>query len=343
VSGTLIVRADASVSMGAGHVMRCLALAQAWQDDGGDVVFVMAQTLPALVERLETERFGVVCLNNGTFGQDATQFLDVARAKRASWIVLDGYHFHPEYQQAIKGANLNLLLLDDGGQAKRYFADLVLDQNFRVAPVTYESREPSTRLLVGTSYAMLRREFFSLRNQKRDSPRVARKILITMGGSDADNLTLGVMRLLVQIKELEVVAVVGDGNPHLQVLKRCASESAAEVRIVKNVMNMAELMAWADLAIIAAGGTLWELLCVGCPVLSFARNSLQAGILSSLDRSQVVHFLGYAKAFNRSVLATTIGDVVSDPLRRARMSERGRNMIDGRGAERVCKILQEKQ
>jgi len=154
-----------------------------------------------------------------------------------------------------------------------------------------------------------------------------------MGGSDADNLTLGVMQLLVQIKELEVVAVVGDGNPHLQVLKRCASESAAEVRIVKNVMNMAELMAWADLAIIAAGGTLWELLCVGCPVLSFARNSLQAGILSSLDRSQVVHFLGYANAFNRSVLATTIGDVVSDPLRRARMSERGRNMIDGRGAE----------
>ena len=53
----LLIRADANLAIGTGHVMRCLALAQSWQDAGGRAVFLMADCTSSLEERLRTEGF----------------------------------------------------------------------------------------------------------------------------------------------------------------------------------------------------------------------------------------------------------------------------------------------
>ena len=60
--GTLILRCDASVAMGTGHVMRCLALSQAWQDIHGDVVFATSQITPAISDRITAEKMGRIHL-----------------------------------------------------------------------------------------------------------------------------------------------------------------------------------------------------------------------------------------------------------------------------------------
>ena len=113
---TLIIRADASSAIGHGHVMRCLALAQAWQDRGGRCVFVTSQPVPAIEARLTSEGFAVLKLE-ATPGsrEDASQVADSAAQNDACWAVIDGYHFGLEYQQILKSQwklmILNFMLL----------------------------------------------------------------------------------------------------------------------------------------------------------------------------------------------------------------------------------------
>src|SRR6478735_1361146 len=179
---TLIIRADASIAMGTGHVMRCLALAQAWQDQGGQCIFAMAETTAALKQRLRAEKFEVFVIGSPPASeQDVARLLELGVSHRASWVVVDGYQFNVSYQRAIKAAGLKVLVVDDGGHCRDYCADLVLDQGFDSREEQYRNREAYTRLMLGTRYVMLRREFRAWRNWKRATPPIAKRLLITIG------------------------------------------------------------------------------------------------------------------------------------------------------------------
>ena len=138
--------------------MRSLALAQAWQAAGGQVIFITACESEALRRRLIGEKLEVVALS------DPSDWQVVARALEAqpnAWVALDGYHFDTAYQQRFKDAGHRLLVIDDLAQLDLYVADLVLNQNLAAQGLTY-AHQPATRLLLGTDYVLLRKEFLSL-------------------------------------------------------------------------------------------------------------------------------------------------------------------------------------
>src|SRR5438445_13504461 len=106
---TLIIRADASIAIATGHVMRCLALAQAWQDAGGNVVFAMAESTPAIDRRLRSEGVEIEQLEvSPNSVQDAREVATLACHRQATWIVVDGYRFDSDYQRNLKNAGLKL-------------------------------------------------------------------------------------------------------------------------------------------------------------------------------------------------------------------------------------------
>src|SRR5437667_346563 len=112
----VIFRVDASPVIGTGHVMRCLALAQACRRSGGSAIFGSAEITPALDTRLTGEGFQSVRLSTAPGSvEDATNTVAVALEHNASWVVADSYNFGTDYQHAIKAAGLRLLLLDDYG------------------------------------------------------------------------------------------------------------------------------------------------------------------------------------------------------------------------------------
>jgi UDP-2,4-diacetamido-2,4,6-trideoxy-beta-L-altropyranose hydrolase len=341
-SDTLLIRADASVTMGTGHVMRCLALAQAWQDAGGKGVFAMVDPSPPVRERLLSEGMEVVPLGaQPGSNEDARGVAELARQRAARWVVADGYHFDADYQRALKATGLQILFVDDNAHAGHYTADLVLNQNAHAEESLYPNREPYTRLLLGTDYILLRREFERWRDWKREIPDFGRKILVTMGGSDPDNITLRVVEALThsRVRGLEITVVVGGSNPYGESLERRVLEGAPSVRWHRNPDNMPELMAWADMALIAAGGTLWELLFMACPVLSYARNPAQGGIISELAGQGAVQDLGRAQHFDPVSLDAAIMELAGSAERRRQMSAMGRERVDGRGAGRLCELL----
>jgi UDP-2,4-diacetamido-2,4,6-trideoxy-beta-L-altropyranose hydrolase len=339
---TLIIRADASIAMGTGHVMRCLALAQAWQDQGGECIFAMAETTTATERRVRGEKFEVIPLraSPGTL-QDAEQVVQLTLAHHASWVVVDGYQFDVEYQRRLKAAGLKVLVVDDTGHAGAYVADVVLDQNVNACERVYQRRESDTRLLLGPRYALLRREFKSWRKWKREIAPIARKVLVTVGGTDPDNVTVRIIRALRLLAEdkLEATIVIGGANPHGDGLEQEIKGAGDTLRLVRDAFDMPRLIADADVAISAAGITCWEMCFLGLPSVLIDVAENQTPVAHELDRQGVATYAGSSGQVTPQDIAARLKLLLFAPERRATMSERGRRLVDGCGAERVVSAM----
>ena len=335
----LLIRADASEQIGSGHVMRCLALAQAWQEAGGEV-FLGARTLAETLKRRWRDE-QIESRQIATSGDDAGETVKLAREIGADWVVLDGYQFGTEFQRAIKNAGFRLLVVDDDGCAQHYAADLILNQNPCASRNMYPSRNIGTELLLGTRYALLRREFLSARPANRaHAPRAAR-ILVTLGGADLDNCTRKILEAVAVIEGLATTAIVGPDNPRAPELEELAKRADARIAIRQNPPDMPQLMAWADIAVSAAGTTCWELAFMGLPMLLVVLADNQRPNATCLDKLGTAANLGWHGALSEDKMRAAIVQTLDDPALRASMSQKGFELVDGRGASRVVRKMRE--
>ena len=337
----ILIRADASSYIGTGHVMRCLALAQGLQAQGGRAIFVLSNKSPALEARLLSEQMLILHLSVEVGSdEDAHQTVDFAYQFAAKWVVVDGYHFGAEYQKTIKNFGNSLLFFDDYGHANCYYADLVLNQNISADQDLYINRELYTKLLLGTDYTLLRKEFCQWLQWHRTINLVASKILLTLGGSDPDNVTLKVIQsLLLVSNDLEVIVVVGGSNPHYKKLESVIesnTQSYLAISLQQNVNNMPELMAWADIAIAAGGSTNWELAFMGLPSIVITIADNQQAIAAELDRQGVIINLGWHQDVTIEQIGLVLRELIGDRHKRENMSQKGRKLVDGNGASRVA-------
>src|SRR5689334_10829142 len=140
----LTIRADANPGMGSGHIMRCLALAQGWQAEGGQACFVAHDTLPvALYDRLLAEGMQVQLYTGLPGSSDDADYL-IQQAH--DLVVVDGYQFGAAYQHRLKSAGQHILFIDDNGHAGEYVADWVLNQNIHATSDFYAERASNTKL-----------------------------------------------------------------------------------------------------------------------------------------------------------------------------------------------------
>jgi UDP-2,4-diacetamido-2,4,6-trideoxy-beta-L-altropyranose hydrolase len=337
----LVIRVDANAYMGTGHLMRCMALAQGWKARGGQAAFITACESDGLCRRLSDEGFQVITIERSY--PDPADWAITSQALAAHpgvWLVLDGYHFTPAYQRQIKEAGHRLLVIDDMAHLDYYYADVVLNQNISAERLRY-SCEPYTQLLLGTRYVLLRPEFLAWQGKQREISKVARKVLVTLGGGDPDNQTQKVIRALqqVDVDGLEAVIVVGASNPHFRKLQSATRNSKFPFRLVRNATNMSELMAWADAAVSAGGSTCWELAFTGLPTVVLVLAENQQDIAAGLDKAGVVLNLGWYTEVSIAQMANTLVELLKDRGLRQRMSRRGRELVDGLGTKRVVEAL----
>lgn len=337
----LVVRADAGGEKGAGHLMRCLALGQAWQDAGGRVIFITSSQSKGLRQRLREEGFDIHQLaspypHTGDWGDTKSILADHPDA----WVVLDGYHFDEIYQKQVKDTGHKLLVIDDIGHLKHYYADILLNQSPHAKRLSYPV-EPGTRLLLGTRYALLNREFLAWKDWRRDVHEIARRVLVTLGGSDPDNNTLKVIEALqdVALPGLEASIVVGATNPNAAVLKSAIRQSRLPVSLIYDARNMPELMAWADVAVSAGGTTVWELAFMGVPNIVMITAENQCLNSNYLEESGIALVLGWHGGLNRSDITGKLLPLLKNDNKRAEMSRKGRQLVDGKGGERVISIM----
>lgn len=340
----LLVRADASSRMGTGHVMRCIALGQAWQDEGGKVVFATSGGPAGIEARLHAEnmRLERIAAPAGS-AEDASLTAALLESLSAPWIVVDGYHFDSAYQKTLGRGSWKVLWIDDDGRAAPYCTDLVLNQHIIPDEDIYSDRSAGTRLLLGTRHALLRREFQPWRGMKREICDNAEKILVTLGGSDPDNVTLKVIEGIGRLESdrLHARVIVGAANTHVDVLRRACDQSSIRIELKEDVVGMPELMSWADVAVSAGGTTCWELAFMGLPNLIVVLADNQRGVAEEFAKRGASVDLGWHESVSAQSISGRLASILQSRDTRLRMSAVGRALVDGEGAERVCKVLRD--
>ena len=330
--------------MGTGHVMRMIALGQAWQDQGGDVTFLCAEITPSLADRFKSEHFSLTRVDAVPGSREDLRGTCAAIAGNSDnpvAVALDGYQFDAGFQIGLKEIGCRLLVVDDYGHAGAYHADVVLNQNISAHEALYIRRDRNTQLLLGPKFALLRREFAGCCGWRRTIQNKVRKLLITLGGADADNVTKKAIQALAG-SGLEVKVAVGGSNPHLSSLRQEAESTtngATRVDLVVNAPDMPALMQWADIAVAAGGSTAWELASTGLPTLFIIIAENQEENTRELESQGFGLCVGYHSDFDANDFRAAINRLAGDTVLRAGFVECGRDMVDGLGAERVTLSL----
>ncbi|MFH2066168.1 MAG: UDP-2,4-diacetamido-2,4,6-trideoxy-beta-L-altropyranose hydrolase [Pseudomonadota bacterium] len=339
---TILFRADANAAIGSGHLMRCLALAQACSEKQMKTIFVLSSS--------SKEASGSKMLNgldirfvNAEPGQlnDLMQTAELADRHQASWIVTDGYHFGESWYRNLKDRGHRTLCIDDGAHLPFYYSEIVLNQNIHADEHRYQNRSPQTRLLLGSAYILLRNEFLKHPDRMRKFPDQGKRILITMGGSDPHNTTLDVLKWLskLPIPDLAADVVLGPSNPYFREIGLFLSQVPFIYRIHRNTANMASLMAHADLAISSAGTTSWEMAYMGVPSLLIAIAENQYPVAEKLDSLGAAFYLGRSGEISPERAQQEIMRLIGSPGLQEKRKCIGQALVDGMGRERVVREM----
>jgi UDP-2,4-diacetamido-2,4,6-trideoxy-beta-L-altropyranose hydrolase len=342
----LIIRADANSVIGTGHIMRCIALAQSWRDHGGKVKFITYCSNSFLINRIVDEGFSLYQLEksypDSSEEYSFDEYTPDSRCKKNknNWIVLDGYHFDSEYQTAAEKTGYKVMIIDDMAHLSIYHADILINQNISAKKQIYNV-DSNTKLLLGSRYVMLRKEFLQFKKQNSAKIGEVKNILVTLGGADTENVTLIVLKALIRLvqSDLKIKIVVGPLNPNLQTIKNKIRKSNKDIEVLTSVKEMPSLISWADVAVSGGGSTCWELAFYGLPFLVVVLAKNQMDIAAGLSAAGAAINLGWHRELKEDYILKRIKNLIEDLDMRYFLSQNSRNLIDGQGAERIIKEM----
>jgi UDP-2,4-diacetamido-2,4,6-trideoxy-beta-L-altropyranose hydrolase len=272
-------RVDASLEIGNGHVMRCLALAEELSNRGRECRFICRSTQGHPADLILRQGHPVQLLpppriTTGAaeidWQADASQTTDFIGGQSPEWLIVDHYGLDHRWEAALAPACERIMAVDDLANRKHACA-ILLDQNLGRSPADYRCLVPDdAQMLIGPNFALLRHEFAQLRAyslQRRKEPDL-RTILVSMGGTDFTNATSRILKALAHwqgARTCRVVVAMGPHSPWIDEVTKLAAESPFDCIVRRAPPDYAQLMATSDLCFGTAGTTSWERCCLGVP------------------------------------------------------------------------------
>jgi UDP-2,4-diacetamido-2,4,6-trideoxy-beta-L-altropyranose hydrolase len=331
------MRADAGEAIGAGHLMRSLALAEGLRGGGAEPVFVTRTSHAGYLGEIARRGFRHVSVPGPVAVADEPALMaGLGPADAVAAAVVDRYGLPDDYFLRLRTLRpaWKLAHIDDLG-AGFQGVDLVVNQNLGADALSYPR---GVSVLAGSPYALLRSEFrtgprlaFAVR------PRVSR-VLVTLGGGDCSGPALRVLAALDGFEPGAEVHVVAGHGLAAAALRAFAADRPW-IRIRTDVADMCGLMRQMDVSINGAGSTLWELCYVGLPNILYVLADNQARAAEAAAALACSLALGRIEAFEPAPLRAALRRLIDAPEERRRMSERARQAVDGRGVDRVTRAL----
>ena len=358
-------RTDASFDIGTGHVMRCLALADALRNKGAVCHFVCRSQPGDMIQLVQRKGYEVRALpepdvtssGEGDFsgpahaawlrtdqGTDALETREVLEELNVDWLVVDHYALDARWEAKQRGVASRLMVIDDLAD-RRHDCDLLLDHNLGRRASSYTDLvPPECKLLTGERYALLRPEFAELRDAsllRRDSRRL-RSLLVSMGGIDKNNDTSAVLTALIGCgipSDCKIVVVLGSGCPWQAQVQQLAATLQWEVRVLNDTHDMAKLMSRSDLAIGAGGVTGLERVCLGLPSVMLETADNQKNALAEFEKRGLAITAPGFQHLARSEKISTVERLVRKAVSNDSIAGPIDSGCDGLGSRRVIETL----
>lgn len=332
----VLIRADGNPQIGTGHIMRCLSLADALWEQGGEITFVTAE--PYFQRLIQTR--GYPCTVLGTaydrMEEELSVFLPLLEREQPELVILDSYFVTLEYMKAIKGIS-KLLYIDDLN-AFDYPADAVVNYAVYGPEMPYPQNK---KYFLGPQYAPLRRQFQGLGQRiVRDH---VEDVLISTGGTDQYHVALRCAKHLREHPPRENMKfhfVLGAMNQDVAELEGIA-ENSPSIQLHCQVADMCSLMCQCDAAVSAAGTTLYELCACGLPTVTYilADNQIQGA--GAFQKAGLMPCAGDIRKNARFLehLFELLNSLADDFAQRQRVAEQMQGTVDGRGAARLAEAV----
>ena len=247
-----LIRSDSSSTIGLGHVMRDLVLAKSLE---GEVLFA-CQNLEGNI--ISTIPYEVKILQSN----DADELIDLIKALHVKLLVIDHYSIDAHFEQKVKVATgVKILSFDDTYQP--HHCDILLNHNISADSSRYFGLVPQTcELRCGANYTLIRDEFKAEKKCEREK---IYDIFIAMGGSDASNLTLKILKTLPT--SLHVSVLTTSANAHLSEIQSYTLDKP-NIALHVNSKEVAKLLHQSHLAIVTPSVMVHEVLFMEVPFIA---------------------------------------------------------------------------
>jgi UDP-2,4-diacetamido-2,4,6-trideoxy-beta-L-altropyranose hydrolase len=337
----VLIRADASIDIGTGHVLRNVVIAGWLQRAGLSVAFASRRLDGDLIDRVRAGGIDVFELDDaGAPRHDTWLSVDldveiaamiklISRLSRPPrWVIVDHYELDARWEREIAQLGIRICAIDDLAN-RPHDVDILLDANVEDV-VRYAGLVPDrTRLFIGMRFTPVRDAFVRERESARVRDGTVRRILIFYGGVDwTDETTKALRAFRLVPHDLQIDVVVGFSNPRRNQIE-AAIDAEPRARLCAGDGEMAELTASADLALGAIGGAMWERFFVGCPSIVTGTLDICAHVGPVLAPSGAMVWLGNAAGVREADVAAAVLTLLEDPQRVRDMSRSALALSNG--------------
>jgi UDP-2,4-diacetamido-2,4,6-trideoxy-beta-L-altropyranose hydrolase len=337
----VFMRCDGGVTLGMGHVMRCIALGHMLKKHF-TITFLVRATDNTVYDWIQAQGFECTTLSRHENAQDELkEILQNVHDTAASMIVLDGYQFKTDYQQRLLDAGVKVIAIDDLHDWY-HPAHAIINHAPNISPSAYQCA-PTTRLLLGCNYAMLRPELLAAAAKPRTLQQ-ANSFMISMGAADVHNHTEFFARILSTLYPGATLhLLVSSLNPHLTSIEAFYQRHATQVQLHLNLASnqLTSLLLRVDAVVCPASTIALEACATGCTLITGYSAANQQGILAGLIERQAAFSLGAFENIDESTTRDTLAAWMNDTALRRNQLEQQRMLIDGKSGYRLVQSFME--
>lgn len=332
------IRVDGGGEIGLGHVIRCTTLAKEFRNHGCEVVFISA--IEEGIKFIQSMEFRVLELSkpldiNRSIEYELPDILSILRQELVEVVVIDTYRITDAYFVHMHKEGFKCVYVDDCNE-QRISADWIVNGNLYANELKYERTLDNQRWLLGAQYTLLRPEYAAI--LPKEINEVVTNILITTGGSDPKSYTIKILKRLELLNQFGnnviINVVIGPGFNNENELQYF-SQRYPNIIFHKNKKTLSDLMQNSDLAISAGGSTLYELCYLGVPTITFVMAENQRLLVESLSQKKCVCAVNFDLHTNENDFDAVYMQFLNGYKLRNEVSKRCRNLIDGKGPQRI--------
>ena len=310
---------------GLGHIQRCLAISQAFEEKRIKSTFIVNGDT-SIKRALKGKNYQIYnWLKRKKVFFELVKKFDIA--------IIDSYLGDINFYQKLSELVKVPVYLDDNRRLD-YPRGVVVNGGIHAKNIRYPKKK-NIRYLLGNRYAPLRKLFWEAGVRKIKQK--IKSVMVTTGGNDPQNVMPKIAQFLkVHYPALKKNIIIGNAFQNIDQIKKEVDLKTGLIYF-PDAKKMKEVMVHSDIAISSGGQTLFELARVGVPTIAFRQAENQKLNLETWDKEGFIEYAGDYTHLEKKLSQSL--DRLSLKKDRGKRMRAGMKLVDGQGARRIREAL----